>query len=190
MTATADTKPRLHLYTGDGKGKTTACVGLAVRACGQGLKVAFIQFDKGFDGANEHYAERRVLRMLPNLTLLATGCERMQPDGSFRFTNDPEDYAEAARGMTLAWDAVISAGKYDLVILDEALAAAGLTGLIRESDLLALIDEWRAVGRCELVLSGRGMTDAIAGRADLISRIEKVRHYFDAGAGAKPGIEY
>ncbi len=185
------TQPRLHIYTGEGKGKTTACVGLAVRACGAGLKVALIQFDKGFDGGNEHYAERRILRMIPNLTLAPTGCERMRPDGSFRFTNEPEDYAEAARGLKLAWDAALDpAPGYDLVILDEAVAAAGLTGLIRESDLNTLIDHWRKSGRCELVISGRGLTPAMAGRADLISQVEKVKHYFDAGHPAKSGIEY
>ena len=89
--------PRLQIYTGDGKGKTTACVGLTVRALGAGLRAAFIQFDKGYDGTNEHYAERFILRMLPKLTLTPTGCERMRPDGTFRFTNEPEDYAEAAR---------------------------------------------------------------------------------------------
>ena len=182
--------PRLHIYTGDGKGKTTSCVGLAVRACATGLRVAFIQFDKGFDGSNEHYAERRILRMLPGVTVLPSGCERMRPDGTFRFSNEAEDYAEAARGMELAWQAALTPGAYDLVILDEAVTAAGLTGLVRESDLLALIQKWRKSGTCELVLSGRGLTPALGEAADLISEIKKVKHYFDAGAPAKPGIEY
>ena len=182
--------PRLHIYTGDGKGKTTSCVGLAVRACATGLRVAFIQFDKGFDGSNEHYAERRILRMLPGVTVLPSGCERMRPDGSFRFSNEAEDFAEAARGMELAWKATLTPGAYDLVILDEAVTAAGLTGLVRESDLLELIKKWRNSGTCELVLSGRGLTPAMSEAADLISEIKKVKHYFDAGAPAKPGIEY
>ena len=182
-------KPRLQIYTGDGKGKTTACVGLAVRASGAGHRAAFIQFDKGYDGNNEHYAERFVLRMLPKLALVPTGCERMRPDGTFRFSNEPADYAEAARGLAAAREAALSAD-FDLVILDEAVTAAGLTGLIKEADLLALIAQWRKSGRCELVLSGRGLTPALAETADLITEMKKIKHYFDDGQTARRGIEY
>ncbi len=183
------TQPRLHIYTGDGKGKTTACVGLAVRAIGAGHRAAFIQFDKGYDGNNEHYAERFVLRMLPKLALTPTGCERMRPDGTFRFSNEPSDYAEAARGLAAARVAALSA-EFDLVILDEAVTAAGLTGLVKEADLLSLIVQWRKQGRCELVLSGRGLTPALADAADLITEMKKVKHYFDDGQLARRGIEY
>jgi cob(I)alamin adenosyltransferase len=182
-------KPRLQIYTGDGKGKTTACVGLAVRAIGAGHRAAFIQFDKGYDGNNEHYAERFVLRMLPKLALFPTGCERMRPDGSFRFSNEPADYAEAVRGLAAAREAALGRD-FDLVILDEAVTAAGLTGLIKEADLLALIKQWRNQGRCELVLSGRGLTPALAEAADLITEMKKVKHYFDDGQTARRGIEY
>jgi cob(I)alamin adenosyltransferase len=187
--ADSATQPRLHIYTGDGKGKTTACAGLAVRAIGAGHRAAFIQFDKGYDGNNEHYAERFVLRMLPKLALIPTGCERMRPDGTFRFSNEPADYAEAARGLAAAKQAALSTD-FDLVVLDEAVTAAGLTGLIKEADLLALIAQWRKSGRCELVLSGRGLTPALAEAADLISEMKKVKHYFDDGQKARRGIEY
>ena len=181
--------PRLQIYTGDGKGKTTACVGLTVRAIGAGLRAAFIQFDKGYDGNNEHYAERYVLRMLPKLSLVPTGCERMRPDGTFRFSNEPQDYAEAARGLAAARTAALSPD-FDLVVLDEAVTAAGLTGLVKEADLLALIADWRKRGRCELVLSGRGLTPALAEAADLVTEMKKVKHYFDDGQIARRGIEY
>jgi cob(I)alamin adenosyltransferase len=182
------TRPRLHVYTGDGKGKTTACVGLAVRAVGAGLRVWMIQFDKGFDGENEHYSERKVLRGLPGLRLDPTGCERVMPDGRFRFGVTPEDLAESARGLELARQAVVS-DERDLVILDEALSAQRYK-LIRETDLLDLIALWRQRGRCELVLSGRTRLQSVLDAADLVTEMRKVKHYFDEGVPARLGIEF
>jgi cob(I)alamin adenosyltransferase len=182
------TKPRLHVYTGDGKGKTTACVGLAVRAVGAGFRVWMIQFDKGFDGENEHYSERKVLRTLPGLRLDPTGCERIMPDGKFRFGVTSEDLAEAARGLDLAREAVLSPG-FDLVILDEILSAQRYK-LIQEEDLLTLIALWREKGRCELVLSGRTKLQSVLDAADLVTEMKKVKHYFDEGLPARLGIEF
>lgn len=180
---------KLQVYTGDGKGKTTACVGLAVRAVGAGHRVAFIQFDKGFDGENEHYSERKVLRTLPAITLEPTGCERMMPDGRFRFGVQPQDRAEAERGLALAREAVISSA-YDLVILDEVLSAQQYH-LLKEGEVLALLNAWEEAGRpCELVLSGRTKLQSFLDRADLVTEMKKVKHYFDDGLPARLGIEF
>ncbi len=180
--------PRLHVYTGDGKGKTTACIGLAVRAVGAGRRVWMIQFDKGFDGTNEHYAERKVLRTIPLLRLDPTGCERIRPDGTFRFGVTPPDLEEASRGLSLAREAVRSPD-YDLVILDEVLSAQQYR-LIREEDILELLEDWRREGRAELVLSGRTKLQSVLDAADLVTEMRKVKHYFDAGVPAREGIEY
>ena len=183
-----DYPPKLHVYTGDGKGKTTACVGLAVRAVGNGFRVWLIQFDKGYDGVNEHYAERKVLRTLAGLRLDPTGCERMLPTGRFRFGVTQEDRAEAQRALGLARQAVVSQD-YDLVILDEVLSAQQYH-LIAEADVLDLIALWRREGRAELVLSGRTKLRSVIEAADLVTEMRKVKHYFDDGVPARPGIEY
>ncbi len=182
------TRPQLHVYTGEGKGKTTACVGLAIRALGAGMGVWFIQFDKGYNGVNEHYAERHILRSLPGLRLDPTGCERIQPDGHFRFGVTVEDKAEAQRGLALARDAVTSDGA-GLVILDEILSAQQYH-LITEAEILELIGLWRKGPRCELVLSGRTRLQSVLDEADLVTEMKKIKHYYDAGLIARRGIEF
>jgi cob(I)alamin adenosyltransferase len=181
-------RPQLHVYTGDGKGKTTTCIGLAVRALGAGLTVRFIQFDKGFDGQDEHYSERHILRGLTNLRLDPTGCDRIQPDGHFRFGVTPEDRSEALRALALARDA-LGGGVADVVILDEILSAQQYH-LIGEQDILDLIARWRAEPTCELVLSGRTNLASVIDQADLVTELRKVKHYFDAGLLARRGIDF
>lgn len=183
------TSHKLHVYTGDGKGKTTACIGLAVRSIGAGQGVALIQFDKGFDGQNEHYSERKILRNLQGLRLEPTGCERIKPDGTFRFGVLPPDLEEARRGLGLATEAATSKD-YDLVILDELLSAQQYH-LVTEADVLGLISRWNEAGRpCELVLSGRTRLQSVIAQADLVTEMKKIKHYFDAGLKAREGIEY
>ena len=179
---------RVQVYTGAGKGKTTCALGLCLRALGNGWKVALVQFDKGFDGENEHYAERRILRGIPGIDLFPTGCERMNPDGTFRFGADPRDLREARRGMKLARKA-ISGGKYRLVVLDEALSAV-LVGLIPKEEVMGLLDLHAKHPAAELVLTGLNAWPELIGRADLVTEMRKVKHYYDAGLGARAGIEF
>lgn len=180
----------VHIYYGGGKGKTTAAIGLSIRALGAGMKVCFIQFDKGFDAERgEHYYERRILRGLDGFELQPTGCERIRADGSFRFGVEAEDLAEAKRALALAEDAV-SASAYDLVVLDEMLGALAYD-LICERDVLKILDAHVASGRrCELVLTGHKITDEIRERADLVTQMRKRKHYFDRGVAARMGIEF
>lgn len=179
---------QLHIYYGYGKGKTTACVGLAVRAAGAGKCVGLVQFDKGYDGETEHYSERHVLRTLANVTLHPTGCERMMPDGSFRFGAQEQDLKEAQRGLALAKD-VLQAGNHDLVILDEILAAAAYD-LLEQSEVEGVLDLYDRDRRCELVLSGHKVWDGLVARADLVTEMRKVKHYYAKGTPARPGIEF
>jgi len=179
----------LHVYTGNGKGKTTSSVGLAVRAAGAGEHVAFLQFDKGFEGKNEHYHERVVLRSLPQVDMFFYGMERMMPDGKFRFANIEEDFAQARAGLEKARE-LVKSGKYFLVICDEAVSCV-MTKLFSEDDLMSLVDEFKATNPdCDLVLTGRGIFHRLVEAADLVSEITLVKHYFYQGVPARKGIEY
>jgi cob(I)alamin adenosyltransferase len=182
----------IHLYYGYGKGKTTSVMGLAIRALGAGHRVGLVQFDKGYDGQNEHYSERLILRDLKKhgypIDLVPTGCERMMPDGTFRFTNQAEDFAEAQRGLNAA--RTFLDASLDLLILDEALAATAYH-LLDQKDLMEFLDLYESKNRpCELVLSGHKIWDDIEKRADLITEMRKVKHYFDTGVPARLGIEF
>ena len=137
----------LHIYYGYGKGKTTSTIGLAIRALGAGKKVVLVQFDKGYDGTNEHYAERNVLRKLKevgyDIELYPTGCERMNSDGTFRFKNEEQDFTEAKRGLAIAKDLIVK-GNQDLLILDEAIATV-LYNLLSKTDIEELIDLYKRI---------------------------------------------
>src|SRR5258708_39218532 len=109
---------RLHLYYGYGKGKTTSVIGLAIRALGAGQKVALVQFDKGYDGVNEHYSERKILRGIPNLQLFPFGKERVLGPNAFRFKNEPGDLEEAQAALAKARE-LLAQGDQNLLILDE-----------------------------------------------------------------------
>lgn len=185
-------KNQSHLYYGYGKGKTTAAMGLAIRALGAGKKVAIVQFDKGYDGTTEHYSERIILRKLAELSypieLFPTGCERMNEDGTFRFKNTDEDFTEAKRGLEIAKNLILN-GQQNVLILDEAVAAA-VYHLVKEKDVLDLLDLFAKNRRFELILTGHKLFDGLESRIDLITEMRKVKHYFDNGIQAREGIEY
>ena len=183
-----DSQHQIHIYYGLGKGKTTCCVGLATRALGAGKQVGLVQFDKGYDGKEEHYSERHILRSLSGIEIFPTGCERMMGDSTFRFGAEPEDIAEAERGIGIGME-LVREGVQDLLILDEILAASAY-GLLDRSQVLTLIDEYDKDRRCELVLSGHEVWDELLERADLVTEMRKVKHYYAKGTGARLGIEY
>ncbi len=178
----------LQIYTGDGKGKTTAALGLSVRAAGAGFRVAFIQFDKGHREGNEHYCERKILRTIPGFDLQPTGLERMMSDGSFRFGVTPADLREAGRGLDLAEKAVVD-GLHELVVLDDIIGGLSY-GLITRERLDHIVDLWSERRSCELVMTGRDTPAELIARADLVTEMKKVKHYFDAGLPAREGIEW
>ncbi|MCX6166192.1 MAG: cob(I)yrinic acid a,c-diamide adenosyltransferase [Ignavibacteriae bacterium] len=189
---TEEDKHCSHIYYGYGKGKTTSAIGLAVRASGAGKKVVIIQFDKGYDGKNEHYSERIILRKLKDIgypiEIYATGCERMNADGTFRFKNTKDDLVEAKKGLKLAKE-FISKGKQDLLILDEAIAAVAYN-LLDKKDIEELIELFKKNKRFELVMTGHKLWSGLEEKVDLITEMKKVKHYFDKGIPARAGIEY
>ncbi len=166
----------VHVYTGDGKGKTTAALGLALRAVGAGVRVFIAQFAKG-EACGEHAALERFADLI---TLRRYG------RGSFLGERPTEeDMKLAARGLDEARDAVAS-GEYPLVILDEANFAAS-RGLLAVDDLLDLMDN-RPSG-VELVLTGRRADPRLIDRADLVTEMRNVKHYHARGVVARKGIE-
>ena len=171
-----DSEGRVQVYTGNGKGKTTAAIGLAVRALGAGMKVYFAQFLKGGG-----YSETNMLKTFGGLVLRHYGA------GGFIIRRDPtdEDRAAADRGLEEAREALRS-GLYDLVILDEANVAYGL-GLITKDDLMSLLRERR--GRTELILTGRNAPPELIEAADLVTEMREVKHYFASGLAARRGVE-
>ncbi|MEP7145818.1 MAG: cob(I)yrinic acid a,c-diamide adenosyltransferase [bacterium] len=181
-----------HIYYGYGKGKTTCVMGLIMRALGAGLKVRLVQFDKGFEGMNEHYAELNTLRKLTevgyDIEFFSTGCERMNSDGTFRFKNSEDDFKEAHRALDIARDLIIN-GKQDLLILDESIAAV-VYHLLDKKDIDELIELWISNKRFELVMTGHKLWEGLEEKADLITEMRKVKHYFDKGIPIRTGIDF
>jgi len=168
----------IQVYTGNGKGKTTAALGLALRAVGRGLKVCMVQFIKGGGVYGEHHA---AARLAPLLTIYQTG-----RDGwIFRDNLDPEDIRIATETMALT-RRVLTGGEYDLVILDEINGAAWF-GLISVDDILALCADKPA--KVELVLTGRNADARLIAAADLVTEMCEIKHYYGVGVQARIGIE-
>jgi cob(I)alamin adenosyltransferase len=180
----------LHVYTGDGKGKTTAALGLAIRAAGAGLRVACIWFDKGFNGENEHYSERRLLRQLDDIDLFPTGCERILPGDKFRLGNTSQDIDEAQGALRISHDC-INSGKYRVIIIDEICTAAS-TELINQDDLMEVVATYRKQDKdmLELILTGHHASTELIEAADLVSNISMIKHYYNKGLKAREGIDY
>jgi cob(I)alamin adenosyltransferase len=169
-------KGYIHVYTGDGKGKTTAALGLALRAAGAGLKVFIAQFMKRGD-----YSEIKALeRFGEEVTVEQYGLGRF-----VRGNPDPADIDAARKGLERVRE-IFTAGCHGLVILDEANVAAAC-GLFSPVDLLDLINA-RPEG-VEVVLTGRNAAPEILTRADLVTEMKMVKHYFQQGVGARTGIE-
>ena len=179
---------RLHIYYGYGKGKTTSSVGLAVRSLGAGKKVALVQFDKGYDGVNEHYSERKILRTLPNLKLFPFGKERVLGPNAFRFKNEPGDFEEAQAALAKAKE-LLAGGDQDLLILDELLAAV-MCKLLTPEEVMGLVSLYDKNRRCELVITGHQVWPELVEKADLVTEMRKEKHYFDKKAPSKEGIEF
>jgi cob(I)alamin adenosyltransferase len=168
----------VQVYTGDGKGKTTASFGLALRAVGNGLKVLVIQFMKG----PEMTGERRAAKQL------APGME-VRPMGRDGLLH-PGDIMESDR--TLATEALESAvsemaeGRWDMLILDELNTACAL-GLVPVERMLQLMD--LKPDGMELVFTGRGAPEEVIEKADLVTEMREIKHYYQQGVPAREGIE-
>jgi cob(I)alamin adenosyltransferase len=171
-------KGLVQVYTGNGKGKTTASLGLALRAAGHGMKVLIVQFMKG----NNLYGELESAKKLaPYLTIKPFGRKVFVSE-----TNpDAIDIQLATEGLSLATRAVENR-EYDIVILDEINMAVDF-GLIPLSDVLRLIE--RKPEGVELILTGRNARPEIIEKADLVTEMVERKHYANKGISARKGIE-
>mgnify|MGYP006278522487 CR=1 FL=1 len=166
----------LQVYTGDGKGKTTAALGLALRAAGAGMHVYIAQFMKGRD-----YSELHALRRLsPGIEVRRFGLRHFLVG-----VPTEEDRAVARSGLEAARE-VLVAGNHDLVILDEANVAVDM-GLFAVDDLLAVVDARPCA--VELVVTGRKAHPRLIERADLVTEMREIKHYYRCGLPARTGIE-
>ena len=174
---TPDDTGYVHVYTGDGKGKTTAAIGLAVRAAGHDRWTYIGQFMKG-----QEYGELTALEHLPQVTI-----EQYGDQGCIRKEEvTPKHITDARAGLERAREALLS-GRHDVIVLDEVNVALWF-GLLEEEAVLELL-EARPAG-VELVLTGRRAPQTILDRADLVTEMREVKHYYTDGVLARKGIEY
>ncbi len=190
-------KGYVQVYTGNGKGKTTAALGITMRASGAGMKIAFIQFMKALG-----YSEQKILPTLPGVTWKTLGKpffiakagsiseEELAEYGDacvvFEEGNPPADYVKMINdGFARAREMVLS-GAYDMVVLDE-INCAMFFGLLSADDVLELIRNKPA--HTELILTGRCAPEKIIEAADLVTEMREIKHYYNEGVQARRGIE-
>ena len=168
----------IHIYCGDGKGKTTAGVGLTVRAAGAGKQVVFTQFFK-----NGTSSEVKILSQIPNIrTMHCTTSHGLYS----RMNDDQKEKAKSDYGMLL--EEVLEAAKdADLLVLDEAISACN-HGTIDEDVLIEFLQN--KPENLEVVMTGRGPSEELQACADYITEMKKIKHPFDQGIPARKGIEF
>lgn len=202
-------KGLVHCYTGDGKGKTTASLGSALRAIGQGWRVYVIQFMKGGLYTGEFLAASRYLRGLLTIRQFGRGCvkqkrqytldsfedkllsESVRDDvecGACRycFLNDEQQRDFCRQGLNHA-EMIVKSGDYELVVLDEINVALQL-GFISSDEVIKLLDE--KPEKVNVIITGRGAPKEIMERADLVSDIKELKHPFQKGISARKGLEW
>ena len=171
-------KGLVQIFTGNGKGKTTAAMGTIIRAAGHGLRVSLVSFMKG----DYPYGEYNTLAKIPGVEIFSFGFRHLIDPSNVK----PEEKEQAVMALAKARE-VICSGKYDLVVLDEVNVALGYN-LIEVDDVIRLIkDKPSAV---EVILTGRYVNDRLIELADLVTEMVKVKHPFDKGIKARRGIEY
>lgn len=175
----------VHIYTGDGKGKTTASLGLAMRAVQTGKRVAIVYFDK----AGDFYSERKLFdaKFDNRIDYWAFGRERFNPrTEEFDFTITDDDRWEARRGIETA-SQILNEAKHQVMILDEINCALHqqLIGLAQVLELISI----KPVSM-EMILTGRNARPEIMQAADLVTDMRNVKHYMEKGVKAREGIDY
>lgn len=167
----------VHIYTGNGKGKTTAAFGLAFRAAGRGLSVLVVQFLKPAEG----YGEQLACGKFPNVELLCLGLDH------FVSKNPKQEDIDAARSALDRTLELMRTGKYDVVVMDEAINAVRMK-LIPDTDLIDALKSRPA--HIEVVMTGRGITPALEEYADYVTEMKLVKHPYDRGIQARAGVEF
>jgi len=167
----------VHLYTGNGKGKTTAAIGLAIRAAGAGMKVFIAQFIKG-----RHYNELSSLEKFEGQIVIK------QYGRDCFIKNEPEeaDRMAARRGLDEV-EKIVMEGAYDMVVLDE-INIALYYKLVDISEVAMMIK--KRPEHVELVLTGRYAPQSLIDLSDLVTNMDEIKHYYHNGIEARPGIEY
>lgn len=175
----------IQLFSGNGKGKTTAALGTAIRAVAKGKKVAIVYFDKG---GETHYSEREFVRQrVPEVELFPTGLDRIDPiTNKFRFGVTEEDQKEGERGLEII-RRLFAEQRHDLIVLDEINSSTAL-GIMKESDVLELLDQ--KPPHIELILTGRNAPESFQQKADLATDMRLIKHYFYQGVEAREGLDY
>lgn len=176
--ASSNRKGLVEVFTGDGKGKTSAALGVILRALGHGFRVCIILFMKG----NYPYGEQETLARLPNVTLAVFGRECFVDPNNV----EEEDRREARRALDAAREAMLS-GRYDLVVLDEVNVASAW-GLVGLDEVIKLIED--KPENVELILTGRCADKRLIEVADLVTEMVAIKHPFDRGIEARPGLDY
>jgi cob(I)alamin adenosyltransferase len=168
----------VHVYTGNGKGKTTAALGLALRAAGYGLKVYIIQFMKG----SVTYGELLSSKNIPNFTIKQFG----RPDFVNRDNPEKIDISLAKKGLKYA-EKILKNGKHDIIILDEINVAIEWN-LIKLDDVIRLIKS--KPKNTELILTGRYASQKIIDMADLVTEMREIKHYYQKGVVSREGVDH
>ncbi|MFC2052005.1 cob(I)yrinic acid a,c-diamide adenosyltransferase [Chloroflexota bacterium] len=171
-------KGLVQIFTGDGKGKTSAALGVVLRALGHGLRVFIVAFMKG----DYPYGEWSILAKLPGVKIARFGFRSFTDPANIK----PEEIEQARQALAVGREAMLSA-KYDLVVLDEVNVAVAwklveldeVVGLIRDKPL-----------NVELILTGRYADTKLVKMADLVTECLKIKHPYDEGIAARAGIEY
>lgn len=167
----------LQIYTGNGKGKTTASLGLAIRSMGRDNRVCLIQFMK----KNFTYGEIQFLEKQTNIDIFQFGTDQLiDPDNP-----DEIDFIEAGKALKKA-EEVIKSGLYDLIIIDEINVAVAW-------NLISLDDQLKLTSiktDAEIVMTGRYAREEIIKKADLVTEMKEIKHYYSKGINAREGIEY
>ncbi|MDO8124561.1 MAG: cob(I)yrinic acid a,c-diamide adenosyltransferase [Candidatus Hermodarchaeota archaeon] len=167
----------VQVYTGSGKGKTTAALGLGLRAAGHGFEVYMIQFMKG----QINYGELEAVKRIPNFTIRQFG----RPDFVDRTKPDPKDIELAKAALEHAQE-IIKKTNVDFLILDEVNVAIDF-GLVSEQEVITLIKS--RPSHMEIILTGRCAHPKIVEIADLVSEVKEVKHPYQKGIGARRGVE-
>ncbi|MBA7583939.1 Corrinoid adenosyltransferase [subsurface metagenome] len=170
-------KGLVQVFTGDGKGKTSAAIGAVVRALGHGLKVYIAFFMKGAHPSGEFH----ILSQIPSVTMASFGSGFVDPKNI-----KAEEIEGAEKALAAAREAMLS-GKYDLVVLDEVNIAVAF-GLISVDEVLKLIGD--KPQKVELILTGRRADTKLVQAADLVTECLKIKHPYDMGVAARGGIEF
>ncbi len=168
----------VQVFTGDGKGKTTAALGTVMRAVGHDLRISVIFFMKG----DYPYGERKTLAGLPGVTVRSFGGE----DFVFPDKVKAEQKAQAEQALTAARADMLS-GNFDLVVLDEINVASAFK-MIPVEDVLQLIMD--KPEKMDLILTGRKANPRLVQAADLVTEMVKIKHPYDQGLPARPGFDY